>query len=131
MSQRIWNFNPGPAAIPLSVLEDIQREMLDFKGCGMSVLEISHRSKFFDEVIADAVARIKRLLKLDDRYHVLFLQGGASLQFCMVPMNLAVAGKPAAYVNTGTWATKAIKEAQIQGKDVRVVASSEDRAFTY
>ena len=131
MSQRIYNFNPGPAALPLPVLEDIQREMLDFRGCGMSILEISHRSKQFDEVLADAVTRIKRLLQLDERYHVLFLQGGASLQFCMVPMNLTVPGKPAAYVNTGTWATKAIKEAQILGKDVRVIASSEDRAFTY
>ena len=131
MSHRIYNFNPGPAAIPLPVLEDIQREMLDFRGCGMSILEISHRSKQFDEVLVDAVARIKRLLRLDDRYHVLFLQGGASLQFCMVPMNLSIPGKQAAYVNTGTWSTKAIKEAQLLGKDVRVAASSEDGAFTY
>lgn len=131
MTKRIHNFNAGPAALPLQVLQTIQEEMLDFHGSGMSVLEVSHRSKWFDEVIDDAIARIKRLLGLDDRFHVLFLQGGASMQFCMVPMNLALPGKPVDYTNTGTWATKAIKEAQIQGKDVRVVASSEDREFTY
>jgi phosphoserine aminotransferase len=131
MPQRIHNFNAGPAALPLQVLEEIRGEFLDFRGSGMSILEISHRSKWFDEVINDAVARIKRLLKLEDDFQVLFLQGGASLQFCMVPMNLAIPGKPVAYVNTGTWATKAIKEAEIQGKNVRVVASSEDREFTY
>jgi phosphoserine aminotransferase len=131
MSQRIYNFNAGPAALPLVVLEEIQQEMLDFHGSGMSVLEVSHRSKWFEEVLDDAIARVKRLLKLDDRYHVLFLQGGASMQFCMVPMNLAVEGKPVAYVDTGTWATKAIKEAQILGRDVRVVAGSQDREYTY
>jgi phosphoserine aminotransferase len=82
-------------------------------------------------VINDAVARTKRLLNLDDRFHVLFIQGGASLQFAMIPMNLALPGKPLEYVNTGTWSTKAIKEAQIQGKEVHVVASSEDRNFSY
>lgn len=131
MSQRIYNFNPGPAALPMTVLEQIKYEMLDFRGSGMSILEMSHRSKAFDEVLNDAVSRTKRLLGLDDAYHVLFIQGGASLQFTMVPMNLAVAGKPADYVNTGTWATRAIKEARILGKDVRVVASSEDLEFTY
>jgi phosphoserine aminotransferase len=81
-------------------------------------------------VLDDAIIRIKRLLKLDDRYHVLFVQGGASMQFCMVPMNLATEGKPAAYVDTGTWASKAIKEAQIQGKNVHVAASSKDREYS-
>jgi len=131
MSQRIYNFNAGPAALPLAVLEEIQQEMLDFHGSGMSVLEVSHRSKWFEDVLDDAIARVKRLLKLDDRYHVLFLQGGASMQFCMVPMNLAVEGKNLAYIDTGTWASKAIKEAQILGKDVRVVAGSQDREYTY
>jgi phosphoserine aminotransferase len=131
MAHRIYNFNAGPAALPLSVLETAQQELLDFRGSGMSILEVSHRSKWFEEVLDDAIVRIKRLLKLDDRYHVLFLQGGASMQFCMVPMNLSVDGKPLCFVNTGTWATKAIKEAQLLGKDVRVVASSEDREFTY
>lgn len=131
MSKRIFNFNAGPAALPLEVLQTIQEEMLDFHGSGMSILEVSHRSKWFDEVIDDAITRIKRLLGLDGRFHVLFLQGGASMQFCMVPMNLALPGKPVDYTDTGTWATKAIKEARIQNKDVRVIASSEDREYTY
>lgn len=131
MTHRIHNFNAGPAALPLPVLEEIQRELIDFRGSGMSILEVSHRSKWFDDVLDDTIARIKRLLELDDRYHVLFLQGGASMQFCMVPMNLALPGKPLDYVDTGTWAGKAIKEARIQKKDVRVVASSEDREYTY
>ena len=130
-ADRIHNFNAGPAALPLPVLEEIQESFLNFAGSGMSITEISHRSKWFDDVINDAVARVKRLLKLDDRYQVLFLQGGASMQFCMVPMNLLGAGDSADYVNTGTWSTKAIKEAEIQGKSIKVVASSEDRNFSY
>ncbi len=94
-------------------------------------MEHSHRSKWFEELINDAVARTKRLLDLDDDYHVLFIQGGASLQFAMVPMNLAIAGRPVDYINTGTWPVKAIKEAKIQGKDVRIIASSADRNFSY
>ncbi|MFH1156755.1 MAG: 3-phosphoserine/phosphohydroxythreonine transaminase [Pseudomonadota bacterium] len=129
--KRIYNFNAGPAALPLPVLEEIQASFLNFKGCGMSITEISHRSSWFDEVINDAVARTKRLLNLDDRYHVLFLQGGASLQFAMIPMNFLTGGKTADYVNTGTWSTKAIKEAQIQKKQITVVASSEDKNFSY
>jgi phosphoserine aminotransferase len=128
---RIYNFNPGPAALPLPVLEQIKHEMLDFRGSGMSILEISHRSKAFEEVLNDAIIRTRRLLGMDETYHVLFIQGGASLQFSMVPMNLAVPGKPVDYVNTGTWATRAIKEARTLGKDVRVVAGSEDKEFTY
>jgi len=128
---RIYNFNAGPAALPLPVLEEIQENFLNFAGSGMSITEISHRSKWFDAVIEDAIARTRRLLKLDDRFHVLFLQGGASLQFCMIPMNLLPEGEAADYVNTGTWSTKAIKEVKIQGKTVNVVASSEDRDFAY
>jgi phosphoserine aminotransferase len=112
-------------------LEQIQGEFLDYKGSGMSIIEASHRSKWFDDVINEAIARTKRLLNLGDRFKVLFVQGGASLQFCMIPMNLALEGKPVDYINTGTWSTKAIKEAQIQGKDVRVIASSEDGNFSY
>ncbi|MEJ2586577.1 MAG: 3-phosphoserine/phosphohydroxythreonine transaminase [Deltaproteobacteria bacterium] len=131
MGKRIYNFNAGPAALPLEVLEEIQGELLDFKGSGMSILEVSHRSKWFDDVINSAVERAKRLLKLGDDFEILFIQGGASLQFCMIPMNLAVNGKPVDYVNTGTWSTKAIKEAEVQGKDVHVIASSEDKGFSY
>jgi phosphoserine aminotransferase len=131
MGKRIHNFNAGPAALPLPVLEEIRGELLDFKGTGMSVLEISHRSKPFEAVLNDAVARTRRLLGLGDDFHVLFIQGGASLQFSMVPMNLAIEGRPVDYVNTGTWSTKAIKEAKILGKKVKVIASSEDRDFSY
>jgi phosphoserine aminotransferase len=131
MGNRIHNFNAGPAALPLPVLEEMASELLDFKGSGMSVLEVSHRSKWFDDVINDAVERTKRLLSLDDGFDVLFIQGGASLQFCMIPMNLSLPDRPVDYINTGTWSTKAIKEAQIQEKDVRVIASSEDRNFSY
>ncbi len=131
MTQRIFNFNPGPSALPLVVLEQIKQEMLDFRGTGMSILEISHRSKEFTAVLDDAIARTKRLLALDDNYEVLYIQGGASLQFCMVPMNMSIPGKPADYTDTGTWATRAIKEARNLGKDVRVIASSEDKAYTY
>ena len=130
-ANRIHNFNAGPAALPLPVLEEVQESLLNFAGSGMSITEISHRSTWFEGVIDDAVARIKRILKLDQRYHVLFLQGGASLQFCMVPMNLLGAGDSADYVNTGTWSTKAIQEAQLVGKSVHVAASSEDRGFSY
>ncbi|MBW2600973.1 MAG: 3-phosphoserine/phosphohydroxythreonine transaminase [Deltaproteobacteria bacterium] len=131
MSKRICNFNAGPAALPLSVLEEIQTEFLNFKGSGMSIAEVSHRSKWFDDVIEDTIARVKRLLGLDDRFYVLFLQGGASMQFCMIPMNFLPEGRSADYVNTGTWSAKAIKEAKIQGKLVNVVASSEDKNFSY
>jgi phosphoserine aminotransferase len=128
---RIYNFNAGPAALPLEVLEEIKDSFLNFGGSGMSITEISHRSALFDDVINDAVARTRRLLKLDDKFHVLFVQGGASLQFCMIPLNLLGDGDSADYVNTGTWSTKAIKEAQILGKSVNVVASSEDKNFSY
>ena len=131
MTNRIFNFNAGPSALPLAVLEEIKDEFLDFKGSGMSITEISHRSAAFDEVVDTAIARVKRLLNLGDDYEVLFIQGGASMQFCMIPMNLGVPGKPVDYINTGTWSTKAIKEAKIQGFDTRVLASSEDKNFSY
>ncbi len=130
MESRIYNFNAGPAALPLPVLEEIQGELLDFKGSGMSILEVSHRSKWFDEVINDVVERTKRILNLGEDFHVLFIQGGASMQFCMIPMNLSLEGRPVDYINTGTWSTKAINEAKKQGKDVRVIASSEDKNFS-
>jgi len=128
---RVHNFNAGPAALPLPVLQEIQETFLNFQGSGMSITEISHRSIWFDDVINDAIERTKRLLKLDDQYEVLFLQGGASMQFCMIPLNFLSDGKSADYINTGTWSTKAIKEAQIQNKPIKVVASSEDESFCY
>lgn len=128
---RIHNFNAGPSAMPLEVLEEIQASFLNYKNCGMSITEISHRSKWFDEIIDNAQTRIKRLLKLDDNYKVLFIQGGASMQFALLPMNFLNEKNYADYVNTGTWSTKAIKEAEIQGKKINIVASSEDRNFSY
>jgi phosphoserine aminotransferase len=128
---RIFNFNAGPAVLPLPVLEEIQASFLNFNGSGMSITEVSHRSTWFDNVINDAVERTKRLLGLDDKFHVLFLQGGASMQFAMIPMNFLPEGKSADYVNTGTWSTKAIKEAKILKKNHRVAATSEDRNFAY
>ncbi len=131
MQDRIHNFNAGPAALPLPVLEEIKDSFLNFAGSGMSITEVSHRSPWFDGVINDAIERVKRLLKIDDKYHVLFLQGGASMQFCMAPLNFLSDNRSADYVNTGTWSTKAIKEAQIQNKPIKVVASSEDKNFCY
>ncbi len=131
MHARIHNFNPGPAVLPLPVLEEIQASFLNFNGSGMSITEVSHRSKWFDAVIEDAIARTRRLMGLDERFQVLFLQGGASMQFAMAPMNFAAADQAVDYINTGTWSTKAIKEAQLQGKRVNVAASSEDRNFAY
>jgi phosphoserine aminotransferase len=128
---RIFNFNAGPAALPLEVLEEIKDSFLNFAGSGMSITEISHRSKWFDDVINDAIARTRRLLNMDDTFHVLFIQGGASMQFCMIPMNLLHEGDTADYVNTGTWSTKAVKEAEILGKTINVVASSEDENYSY
>jgi len=130
-NNRIYNFNAGPAALPLEVLEEIKESFLNFGSSGMSITEVSHRSKWFDDVINDAVERTKRLLNLDKKFHVLFIQGGASMQFCMIPMNFLSEGKSADYVDTGTWSTKAVKEAQIQGKSIKVVASSEDKNYSY
>lgn len=112
---RVHNFNAGPAALPLPVLERAQRELLDYAESGMSIMEHSHRGKVYDAVHQDAIARLKRLLGLDDRYQVLFLQGGASLQFAMLPMNFLGAEQRADYVVTGTWAKKALAEAKTIG----------------
>ena len=131
MHERIHNFNAGPAALPLAVLEEIQATFLNFNGSGMSITEVSHRSQWFEDVIQDAIARTRRLMGLDQRFKVLFLQGGASMQFAMVPMNFARPEQTVDYINTGTWSTKAIKEAEIQGRAVNVAASSEDRNFSY
>lgn len=131
MAARIHNFNPGPAALPLQVLEEARDELLDYKGTGMSVAEISHRSAAFEEILNDAVARTKRLLGLPDTFKVLFLQGGASTQFAMIPMNLLPEGGSADYINTGSWSTKAIKEIEILRKSYKVIASSQDRDFRY
>ena len=120
---RAYNFNAGPAALPLEVLEIAQKELTDFNGTGMSIMEHSHRGKAYDAVHAEAVANMGKLLGLTDEYQVLFLQGGASLQFSMIPMNLLGAGQVADYVNSGAWASKAIKEAKKVGA-VNIVADT-------
>ena len=110
--KRVFDFNPGPAALPLEVLQQAQAEMLDYKGTGMSVMEISHRSKEFEAILADAQTDLRDLLKIPANYKILFLQGGASLQFAMIPMNFRPAGASADYIVTGTWSKKAFKESQ-------------------
>lgn len=112
---RIHNFNAGPAAMPLEVIEKAREELTDLGGIGMSVMEISHRSKEFQAIVDAAEAGIRRLMKVPEDYVVLFLQGGASLQFAMLPMNLRRPGRSADYVDTGSWATRALKEARITG----------------
>ena len=130
MSQRAHNFSPGPAALPDAVLERARDEMLDYRALGMSVMELSHRSRAFIDIAERAQANLRSLAGIDDDYHVLFLQGGASTQFAMVPINLAPDGGPVDYVHTGSWGTKAIQEAR-RLADVRVVASSEAGGFTH
>jgi len=130
MVKRVFNFNPGPATLPLEVLEEAAKATVEFNGLGMSILEISHRSKDFEKVLNDCVADVKELLGLPDGYSVLFMGGGASTQFAMVPMNFLPAGGSADYINTGEWSSKAIKEAKLFGT-VNVTASSEDKKFSY
>jgi phosphoserine aminotransferase len=122
---RVHNFAAGPAVLPVPVLEQIQRELIALPGVGMSILEISHRSKTFESILAQAEADIRTLAAIPSSYHVLFLQGGASTQFSMVPMNLLAGGATADYVDTGSWADKAIKEARKVGA-VNIVASTKD-----
>ncbi|HQQ01765.1 MAG TPA: 3-phosphoserine/phosphohydroxythreonine transaminase [Bacteroidales bacterium] len=122
------NFNAGPSILPRVAIENTAQAILDLNQTGLSILEISHRSKDFQAIIDEAVALFKELLHIPEGYHVLFLGGGASLQFCMVPFNLF--NKKAAYLETGVWAKKAIKEAKIFG-EVAIVASSSDKNFTY
>ena len=126
---RIYNFSAGPAVLPEEVLKEAQEEMLDYKGCGMSVMEMSHRSKVFEQIITEAEQDIRELLHIPEEYEVLFLQGGASTQFAMIPMNL-MKHKKAEYIITGQWAKKAFKEACLYG-DVKAIASSEDDTFSY
>lgn len=129
MTNRIYNFSAGPAVLPLEVLEEAREHLLALPGVGMSILEISHRSKPFDEIIEGAVADIRTLAGIPDNYHVLFLQGGASLQFSMVPMNLLPPGGSADYIVTGSWSQKAIKEAKRVG-GVKVAATTEGENFS-
>ncbi len=126
---RVYNFSAGPAVLPEDVLKEAQEEMIDYRGCGMSVMEMSHRSSMFQEIIDTAEADLRALMGIPDNYKVLFLQGGTALHFATIPMNLMKNGV-ADYIVTGQWAKKAYVEAQKYGK-VNKVASSEDKTFTY
>ena len=127
--RRVYNFSAGPAVLPEEVLQEAADEMLDYRGTGMSVMEMSHRSKAYDTIIKEAEADLRDLMKIPDNYKVLFLQGGASQQFAMIPMNL-MKNRKADYIVTGQWAKKAYQEAQLFG-EARKIASSEDETFSY
>lgn len=129
MTKRVHNFNPGPAGLPLEVLERAQAELLDYKGTGMSVMEISHRSKDFEGIVAEAQNDLSELLKIPSNYKILFLQGGASLQFAMVPMNFRPSESSSDYIVTGTWSKKALKESQKLGI-AKAAASLEAESFS-
>ena len=126
---RVYNFSAGPAVLPEEVLQEAADEMLDYKGCGMSVMEMSHRSKVFDDIIKDAEKDLRELMNIPDNYKVMFLQGGASQQFAAVPMNL-MKHKKAGYIVTGQWAKKAFQEAKMYGEAIEL-ASSADETFSY
>ncbi|MCH1983160.1 3-phosphoserine/phosphohydroxythreonine transaminase [Ruminococcus sp. OA3] len=126
---RVYNFSAGPAVLPEEVLKEAQAEMLDYRGTGMSVMEMSHRSKAFDEIISQAEEDLRDLMQIPDNYKVLFMQGGASLQFAMIPMNF-MKHKKADYIVTGQWAKKAYQEAQKYGT-ANKIATSEDKTFSY
>ncbi|MBQ4524299.1 MAG: 3-phosphoserine/phosphohydroxythreonine transaminase [Lachnospiraceae bacterium] len=126
---RVYNFSAGPSVLPEEVLKEVADEMLDYNGTGMSVMEMSHRSKAYEEIIQTAEKDLRELMNIPDNYKVLFLQGGASQQFAMVPMNF-MKNKVADYIVTGQWAKKAFQEAQIYGK-ANKIASSEDKTFSY
>ncbi len=127
---RIYNFSAGPAMLPEEVLKEAAEEMLDYRGCGMSVMEMSHRSKVYQQIIDEAEADLRQLIGIPENYKVLFLQGGATLQFGMIPMNLMTVNKKADFIHTGVWTKKAMSDAKLFG-EVRVIASSEDRKFSY
>ena len=130
MTKRVYNFYAGPATLPLPALKKAQEELLDFQGTGMSLMEISHRSKEYAQMHSEASGLVKDLMNLPDDYKIMWLQGGASTQFYMVPLNLQKNRKSMEYVNTGVWSKKAIKEGKFYG-EVKVVASSEDENFSY
>ncbi len=130
MTKRVYNYNPGPSTLPLDVLKKLQVDLLNFENTGMSIMEISHRSPEYDKVHNDAIALTKELMGLDDSFKVLFVGGGASTQFAYIPMNFLKKGKVGAYVDTGTWSTKAIKEAQLFG-EVHLAGSSKDDGYTF
>ena len=127
--ERVYNFSAGPSILPLPVLEKVQKELLNYNGTGMSIMEMSHRSSHFQNIIEEASSLLRELMHIPDNYDVLFLQGGASLQFSMVPLNVMNEHKRAGYVLTGSWSKKALQEAEKVG-EIKVIASSEQEKFT-
>lgn len=127
---RVFNFSAGPSMLPLTVIEDAAANLASYEGCGQSVMEMSHRSKEFGKIIEDAESNLREIMNIPDNYKVMFLQGGGTLQFAMVPLNLLRASKKADYAITGSWAKKAYKEACKFG-DIKVIASSEEDTFSY
>lgn len=127
--KRVYNFYAGPATLPLPILEKAANELTDFNGTGMSVMELSHRSKPYDAVHSEVISTMRELYKIPDNYKIVFLQGGASTQFFMVPMNLIGEGESADYILTGSWSQKALKEADILGKKTNVIATSKETNF--
>jgi len=128
---RVYNFSAGPSCLPEEVLNECAAEMLDYKGTGQSVMEMSHRSKAYEPIIEDAEAMVRKLMKVPENYKVLFVQGGGSTQFAMVAQNLGIKNKKAAYIETGVWAKKAAAEAKKLGIAVDVIASSKDKNYSY
>ncbi len=128
---RVFNFSPGPAALPTSVLEQVRDELLDYKGHGMSLIEMSHRGKIFDDIYKKSIEYLRQIAFIPDRFDILYMTGGASTQFVLVPLNLSKRGNRAGYIHTGSWSKKAIEQAKIQGIDVQIAGSSEDTNFTY
>lgn len=128
---RVYNFSAGPSCLPEEVLSECAAEMLDYKGTGQSVMEMSHRSKAFEPIIQDAEAMVRKLMNVPENYKVLFLQGGGSTQFAMVAQNLGIHSGKAAYIETGVWAKKAAAEAKHLGVDVDIIASSKDKGYSY
>ncbi|MBF0104604.1 MAG: 3-phosphoserine/phosphohydroxythreonine transaminase [Deltaproteobacteria bacterium] len=129
MKNRIFNFSAGPCTLPLSALEKAQKDFVDYQGAGMSIIEMSHRGKHYDKVHFEAIANIRELLSVPEDFDIMFIQGGATLQFAMVPMNFLGAGKVGEYVNTGAWAKKAIADGKKIG-ETKVIWSGEDKNFT-
>ncbi|MEA2012747.1 MAG: 3-phosphoserine/phosphohydroxythreonine transaminase [Verrucomicrobiota bacterium] len=127
--ERAFNFYAGPSTLPVEVLEEAQKQLVSYNGEGLSIMETSHRSKMYDDVHNAAIADIKELLSVPDNFDVILVQGGASMQFAMIPMNILSETGKAQYINTGGWTAKAIKEVEVQGKNVEIIASSKDTAF--
>ena len=128
---RVYNFSAGPATLPLPVLETAQKEFLDYQGSGMSVMEMSHRGKIFKSIYQESVDKLRKIASIPERFDILYMTGGASTQFALVPLNLSGEGRKSGYINTGAWSKKAIGQAKIQGVDLVSCGTSEDKNFSY